>query len=741
MNDVSHLRQVIQVKKPRAWGFATVNMINNDGTIKIRDKALVVHFPSNIIEAAKAGSLWKVSGKERLNCYEIKDFTISEYVIDADEIEYLRPTGHVLSRWLNYNIKGIGAVLANRLVRTKNLKKLIDERNKDALLEVSGMTDKRVEKLFDQWPSDHLHKTIEWLEAQQLPLGLGDQLFTVFGSNSIEKIKSHPFLLLAMGVSFEKTMEVARSHGFSMSDDRVVAGIALHVAIQHTSRTGSTVIGSNALRNAFSHIAKISSHLDVGKIAVEHGFLVKVSSGYQIYGNALMEAAIASFIFASFSCNPPHLNREGISDHRVEKVLDEYEKTLNFPLTSEQREAVIGVISSPICCVSGEAGTGKTTIIKGILAIYAEVTGNIDFYQLALSGRAAQRMAQSTGRPAQTIAKFIYEHSGNKQTNLSDHALVIIDEASMVDLLSMYRLIGILPSTTRIVFVGDILQLQPVGAGLVFQTLINTNIPFFHLSHVKRQCQTSGIHRFATSIRESALEIPDKTQSTLAESSDCSLESNATIQRLIELWDEAGGVDKSMVLSPTKNGVLGVNNINVTIQTHMGTDRPRLHYLDPLHGWSIWTSQNGLKIYEGDPVIITGNNYNQHINIRNGELGKIIKVFEIPDDDGVLGLLEINGLVIGITSDILEKLELGYAITIHKSQSSEWETCFVALSDESINMIDQPLLYTAATRPSQKLILLSNPKMTEKMLKNGARCLHRNTFLSQRIAALTEVNQ
>jgi exodeoxyribonuclease V alpha subunit len=745
MNDIIHLGQIIQVKKTRAWGFATVNMINNDGSIRVRDKTLVVQFPSNISEAAKAGTLWEVSGKERLNQFELKDFTVSEYVIAAENIKYLRPSGRVLSRWLSSNIKGIGTVIANRLVRLNNLNKLIDDRNKVALLEVGGMNNKRVERLFEQWPNDHLHKTIEWLEAQRLPLGLGVKLFSLFGSNSIEKIKSHPFLLLAMGVSFEKTMEVAISLGFSMSDDRVIAGIALYVAIQYASKTGSTVIESKTLKNGLSRISKVPSDLDIGKIATEYGLLVKVNSGYQIYGSALMEAAVARFICETFDrAKGAHSSSStweiNITYRIAEKALAIYEATLKFPLTGEQREAVINTVLSNVCCITGGAGTGKTTIIKAILAVYAAVTNNIPVFQIALSGRAAQRMAESTGLPAQTIAKLIFENSGSKRIHFPEHALVIIDEASMIDLFSMYRLTKILPPATRLVFVGDTSQLPPVGAGLIFQTLTNTHIPFFNLSQVKRLNESSQIHIFATSIRESALEIPEKTQRKLVDSSDCSLESNSNIPRLLELWDEAGGVGDIIVLSPTKQGLLGVYNINISLQAHVGIGRPVLHYQDPSKGWIAWITNNGSKILEGDPVIIIANNYNPDVNIRNGEFGKIIEVFETPDIDGAFGILAINDLLLPITTEILDKFELGYAITIHKSQGSEWKTCFVVLPDEAKDMIDQTLLYTATTRSSKKLVLFGNAKVLENAVRKGSQILYRKTYLRQRILSLTNAN-
>lgn len=295
-SNVVHVRQVVQVKTRRAGGYATVDLISKDGTVRSRDKTTVVKFPEDAIAASTVGSLWEVSGKERLDQIVVKNFPISEYTVVADNIKYLRPSGRMLARWISCNVKGIGGVIANRLVRLKNLGALIEDRDRDALLEVAGMSDERVQRLFEQWPNAGLFKTIEWLEEQQLPLGLGDDLVTIFGAEAIDKVRSHPFLLMSMGVSFEKTMEVARRLNLSMSDDCVMAGVALHVAINHSTKTRSTVIDQTALKCGCADVMKSQVPDNIGDVAVEHGLLVRVGDGYQVFGKALMEAAVARFL-------------------------------------------------------------------------------------------------------------------------------------------------------------------------------------------------------------------------------------------------------------------------------------------------------------------------------------------------------------------------------------------------------------------------------------------------------------
>lgn len=737
-SNIVHLRQVVQVRKCRAWGYATVDLVNKDGSVTSRDKTLVVKFPDHAQEVATEGSLWEVTGKEYLKKFSVNGFVVNEYTIDADEIKFLRPSGKILARWLSSNIKGIGSVIAKRLVRIRNLSAIIEKRDKDALLEIAGMSEERLKRLCEQWPAPNLYKTIEWLEARQLPLNLGDKLVGIFGADAIEKVKTHPFLLMAMGVSFEKTMAMARDLKLSMTDNCVMAGVALHVAVRYSAETGSTVIDAKTLVRQCSDVMKSTAPVTIGDIAADEGLLVKVGNAYQVYGKALMESAVAQFLVDAYKRQAgSHALlaawEKDMSRRSVETALVNYESSLGFTLTEEQRDAVIGAVMAPVCCISGGAGTGKTTILKAILGVYDAIADGIPCYQVALSGRAAQKMAASTGGAAQTIAKLIANHLGDKKPDLPPHMLLIIDEASMVDLLSMYKLISMLPRATRILFVGDTSQLPPVGDGLVFHALFDTPLPFFNLSQVKRQSELSGIHRFATSIRESALEMPSRTQKTLAESDDCSIEPNSSITRLIELWNEAGGIG-NIVLSPIRKGVLGVDNINAQLQQAVGLDRPVLYYRDELRGWIPWITPTGNQFLEGDPVLVVANNYDEDADIRNGDLGIVTEVFKQPNElTGAVGVIEINGTAIFVTPGILVKLQLGYAVTIHKSQGSQWPTCFVMLPIEASRMIDQTLIYTAVTRPTDRLVLIGDEAVIEQAVRRGSIALERQTCLRERI--------
>lgn len=157
MSAVAHLNQLVQVRRRRSKGFATVDLVNPDGSIRRRDRTQVVRFPKHVREVASEGSVWRLSGEEREHQFTINGVRVTEYTIIPNELTYQRPSGRLLARWISVNIKGIGGVIANRLVRLKGLDQLIQDRDTEALLAVAGMSTARVERLIEGWPEDDLH--------------------------------------------------------------------------------------------------------------------------------------------------------------------------------------------------------------------------------------------------------------------------------------------------------------------------------------------------------------------------------------------------------------------------------------------------------------------------------------------------------------------------------------------------------------------------------------------------------
>lgn len=346
-------------------------------------------------------------------------------------------------------------------------------------------------------------------------------------------------------------------------------------------------------------------------------------------------------------------------------------------------------------------------------------------------------MTESIRLPAQTIAKLISDHLGPSRPDLPDHVLIIIDEASMVDLLSFYRLVGLLPEATRILFVGDTAQLPPVGPGLIFHALTSSEVPFFKLSQVKRQAEHSGIHAFASAARAFICRKPESARRTLAESSDCCLMEKTSLSLLTDFWRESGGVKSSIILTPVHKGEWGVDALNQHFQSVVGSDRLVVHYADPQRGWIPWITTSQSKLRIGDPVLVTRNLYDKQTNVRNGDLGTITAVYDKPASDDSLGEVVVNDIPLPLTNDLLDCLELGYAITIHKAQGSQWPTVFAIVPEYANHMMDATLIYTAATRPTDRLILVSDFSTLASGIKRGNAATKRLVGLEHRIKNAT----
>ena len=723
---------MVQIAKVRPSGIRTAWEVREDGSLAHRDATLAIQFPTQWREAASVGSVWSVEGKIERRNYKARGFTVNDDLLTVENARHVRPSGELLARWIAQNIDGLGDVIARRLVRAlPDIDAVVRRGDVQALMVVSGINAGRAKILIEEWPPEGLYGVLGWLQESGLPLGLADRLTRVYGESALDRLKDDPFLLAAFGVSFRKILELITALAIELPRERLLAAIAEHVARSLCSRTGSTVVSDGELVTGAERVVADIGIVSDGLIeaAIAHGVLIRTERGLQGLGAAIQEHAVAQFLNRS-AARPAGSGailavwEEHLSDAYIEVALRSFEATLPFAMTAEQRAAVKGAVKSPVSIISGGAGTGKTTILLAILAVYDQIAEGMAQFQVALSGRAAQRMAESTGRHATTIAKLLSDHRGENKPDFPEHALLVVDEASMVDLLTAYRLVGVLPYATRILLVGDVGQLPPIGAGLVFHAAMRSKLPAFELSQVKRQGQDSGIHRLATAVRTNTYD--HGLLNSL--SGDCHYDSDCSPETVTRIWEESGGAEGCILLTPTRKGPLGVDALNALIQSHRDAaePRPELHYSDDLRGWIPWVTRRGARLRLGDQVMVTANDY--EADIRNGDLGTISDVYA-EARDVVLGLMELNGRVIRITAGLLETLDLGYAITIHKSQGSQWPTCILLLPGYVPHMLDQTLLYTAITRPAERLRVLGDRSLIIGALSRGSVAAQRNTNL------------
>ncbi|AKH68807.1 MAG: AAA family ATPase [Zhongshania sp.] len=470
-------------------------------------------------------------------------------------------------------------------------------------------------------------------------------------------------------------------------------------------------------------------------LCVTEGALLRVNGGLQSLGYAVQENTVANLITGCASRRPGDgallsYQEQDLTEQKIKAAISAFEETLNFSLTPEQKDAVLQAVINPVAIICGGAGTGKTTILLAILEVYDKLVDQLPQYLVALSGRAARRMSEATGRPALTIAKLLAMHAGEDKEPLPDALLLIVDEASMVDLLSMYRLAGALPEATRILLVGDAAQLPPVGVGLIFHDAIACNkLTLIELTAVQRQKSTSGIHHLATNIRNGVFD-PSLLNST---SGDVSYTYTDSPNIVVKHFRSHPDAEQTIILVPTRKGPMGADQINKLIQATFDQPAPEIHHLFRGREMIPWLTSTGAKLRLGDRVMVTENKYDA--DIRNGDIGAITAVYPEMQVDQSLGELTIDGRSVPITIDILPILELGYAITIHKSQGSQWDTCLLVLPTYAQHMIDQTLIYTGITRAVNSLVIMGDSVLLQKAVERGPSNEERNTDLAAKLTA------
>ncbi|SBT12971.1 AAA family ATPase [Vibrio celticus] len=732
----------VQVTNIRQFHQATAIAVSPDGSQVPRTRTLAISFPKNVFSEVKVGTLWEVQGELTSQTYEIEGWRNTEDLLVAKSALFKRLSGEVLAFYLAKNVEGVGSVIASRVARTENIEQIILDKDIERLCLIKGVDKQRAYSLVHYWPDGQMMEAIEWVQKSNMNPHLGRRMIEVFGPKAIQTVKQNPFLLLALGATWKEALALAESLNMSLDSPQVLCAVAEQAAANLTFKMGDIVVHEEALcAAAFKLIRRKKALKSMVDVAIAHNILVRVGDkGLVPIGSALIEDKVARTITDKINRKRGEgsllaIWERSVTEIDVREALSQFESTLLFELTEEQREAVIGAVLAPVTCISGGAGTGKTTILLAVLAVYRAVANGITIKQVALSGRASQRMSESTGYEACTIAKLISDHLGEGKKRLPEHILLIIDEASMIDIFSMYRLCGILPEATRILFVGDVAQLPPIGAGLVFHSLTKPNMPLptFNLSQVKRQASESGIYRFATAIRNSETYQLPLTNRLLSESEDASLETEMTLDRAYHLWCQAGGRDNTVLLSPVRKGILGVDSINSDFQKRVGGNRKLVK--NPLIPHFEWRNTKGQWLLEGDPVMVNQNDYT--LDVRNGDLGYISEVFDSVFEDGSVGTLMLDRGSIPLTIELLEKLELAYAITVHKSQGSQWTTTIMTLPEEASHMIDQTLLYTGATRPKQQLVIMGTQSSIDTAIRKGNIAFKRKVCLGGLIALTT----
>lgn len=669
-----------------------------------------------------------------------EQFTVSRYQQKAPTSE------NGLVEYLSSNrFKGIGKVLAQRIVDKLGLE-AIDVIISDAnsLKKVEGMTPTKREGLRNTLLQ---HQGTERVFMQLTDWGFGpkiaERIYKAFKSDAIERIKANPYELIEKveGIGFQKADQLAEQLGFeALAIERLAAGLVMAVTEQCMSNGDTYLLEADALKKAQQLLESSRRQLienDLLLLALDKAILDKTLFRVD---TGLMVPSLYQAEFGIVARMKQYLSTELVerfdSKEVDEKIAQVIEITgINYDET--QRAALKLAIESPMSIVTGGPGTGKTTLVKGLIHLHAllhdykleDITKHSDLDPVALAaptGRAAKRMQEMTGLEASTIHRLIgYTRDSSVDdfyANEIDGSLLIVDEMSMVDTWLMNWLMQAIPSHMQIIFVGDKDQLPSVGPGKVFSDLIESEVfPTISLTTIYRQGQDSSIIQLAHSIREGVLPSNFLEKQPDRSFIPCSTNQVTDVVRQIVNSAIQKGFDSSslQVLAPMYKGPAGINALNQMLQELMNppTSKKReINHFEKL-----------LRV--GDKVLQLVNNAEE--GVYNGDIGKVEGIYygketESKVDEIVISFEDDKELV--YKKNELDQITLAYCCSIHKSQGSEYPLVILPLVDTYSRMLRKDLLYTAITRAQSSLVMIGNPgsfnlAVTQKQTS-------RQTFLS-----------
>lgn len=682
-----------------------------DLTVRIQARGLGI--------SVNAGQWWNVKGEIKTRTFiNHLGFKMTEQQMEVapGDARLEMPSGGHIVDYLTRNsrYKGIGKVTAERLWSTFRIElfNILDEGNATALADVVGSA--RASTLMQGWAEEGLSHSLQWLHGAGIPLLLGQRILGYFGKDAAAKINDNPYRLLSFSAGWKEVDALARGQlGIALDDERRLMA-AVEEAVYRRFSLGDTYVPRSDLVGGLRSLLKDESHSRaliekaIDQSEVTRRLLFDRDGNAYSLGASILENRAAQFITERLKRKSPPCD--------VERIIEAYEAREGdcFKLNKEQREAVHLVAENEFACVTGGAGCGKTTVLKCIYGVLDEQGYHI--VQMALSGKAAKRMIEATNRPAQTLASFI------KNGAPAYKFAVVIDEASMVDLISFCGVISLLSDETRLVMVGDPHQLSPVGPGLILHCLTELpGVPHVELKTAKRF--GNELATIANLVRDGELPALDQFNDEIQFIQTSNAE---MVERACALYLEQP--DVSVVLSATR---AIATNVNLLVQQALRTGRKPLKLWNMEHDLFEFTG-----FYEGDLVICTRNHW--ELGIQNGSMGRLVEVIDSPepDDSGeptAIGKIEWDdGEVRLLHEELLDTLELGYAVTVHKSQGSQWQRV-IACFPKGSRMLDRSLVYTAVTRSQKNVLILGEHAELLSKIKPQKAADRRRVGLTKRL--------
>ncbi|MBD9207023.1 MAG: ATP-dependent RecD-like DNA helicase [Clostridiales bacterium] len=624
-------------------------------------------------------------------------------------------------------LKGIGPATAQRLVErfgTDTLRVLEEE--PERLKTIKGITAKKAMELSEAFRAlTGLRQVMEFLARYDLPVYLAMAVQRTYGDNALQMLRDDPYILsrAQFGVDFAVADAIAISMGFG-GDDPCRLRAAIEYELAHNAGNGHVFLPREKLLAATAQLVDVDTDtvetaLDklIDSFAVVEKPIANVRGCYlpRLYQ---AETFVAQRLLSMLRAPVEQLRQ-------VDKTIDAIEKEQGVSYAPLQRQAVRMAAEGGVLLLTGGPGTGKTTSLRGIVALYRRM--GLDVALLAPTGRAAKRLGEVTDCDAQTIHRALgmsyndltgqAAFKKNGSDPLEAHA-VIVDEMSMVDLELMQALLEALRPGCRLVLVGDPDQLPSVGAGNVLGDLLrSTVVPTVSLTQVFRQAEQSAIIRNAHAVNMGQPPQLDSNQGDFFFL--CRRSPDRLVQTVVELCRDRLPKNMSIpaeqiqVLSPTRKGACGTVSLNRALQAALNPPSPQKRQKQ----WGDVTFR------VGDRVMQTKNNYDvlwekddgtAGSGIFNGDVGVIQDI----DSSGELIVLRFDDRTATYTADLLSQLDMAYAITVHKSQGSEYPAVILVSAPAAPSLMVRGVLYTAITRARRMLIMVGDDAVPARMAEN-----------------------
>ena len=627
-------------------------------------------------------------------------------------------------------IKGVGPATAKRIVGQYMLDTFdVMENHPEWLADIPGISKKKAAEIGENFREQFGMRNVMMFCRDFFGPSLSVKIYKELGSGAVDMIKNNPYILCerVSGIGFEKADAVARSVGISKnSEDRIAAGVK-YVLTYNAMENGHVYLPLSKLVPTADKLLNCGEDkiLKVIKKRIDTGFFVvedidKSTCAYtsEYYTK---EKYIADKLISMERVS--HIVEVADLDALIEKT--EIENDIRY--ATLQRRAITGAVNNAVFLLTGGPGTGKTTVVRAMIRIFE--TLGLRLALCAPTGRASKRMSEAAGKEAKTIHRLLEMEYGDdgelrffrNDKNMLEADVVIVDEASMVDIDVMYSLLLAMKRSARLVLIGDANQLAPVGAGYIFRDMLESDMfTSVELTKIFRQAEESYIVVNAHAInRGEYMELDHKDSDFFFLRRDSDAE---TVETIIDLCKNrlpkrygTTVFDGIQVISPSRKGEAGTELLNARLQSAINPPSEKKRERKVHAG----------VFREGDKVMQIKNNYDiawkrydeEGSGVFNGDIGTVTAI----NDAAETLTVDFDGKITEYDFTECDELELAYAVTVHKAQGSEYPIVIVPLYRYTPKLLTRNLLYTAVTRAQAMMILVGDEEVSRAMIDNNRR--------------------